>query len=125
MDDVNIGAKYGENLDIKIANAEKIMHEGGFEFKEWVKSGDKGVKEMGTNVSKALGVYWDTEKDEIIYKVRINFGKKIRGRRNKQDSTLATIDADFPKIFTKRLALKLTHSVYDPANLVQPFYFKA
>ena len=37
---------------------------------------------------------------------------------------METIDDDFPEQFTKRLALKLTHSVFDPPCLVQPFILK-
>ena len=74
MDDVNINCKYEENIDTKIKQAEAIMAEGGFIFKEWVKSGFPGEKQIGKTVTKALGMYWDTGEDKIIYKVRINFG---------------------------------------------------
>ena len=124
MDDCNISAKYGEDLDVKIKQAEAIMAEGGFRFKEWVRSGDPGEKEIGKELSKALGVYWRTQDDKIVYKVRVNFGKKIRNRRDKPYSTADTIEEDFPKKFTKRLALKLTHSIFDPPCLVQQFLLK-
>ena len=124
MDDCFLNAKYGENIDDKIKDAEAIMAEGGFPFKEWVKNGDKGQKEIGKELSKALGVYWETEKDKIVYKVRINFSKKVRNRRLKPCSTVQTIESDFPEKFTKRFALKLTHSVFDPSCLVQPFILK-
>ena len=124
MDDCFLNAKYGENNDDKIKDFEAIMAEGGFPFKEWFKIGDKGQKEIRKELSKALGVYWETEKDKIVYKVRINFSKKVRNRRLKPCSTVQTIESDFPEKFTKRFALKLTHSVFDPSCLVQPFILK-
>ena len=124
MDDVNINSKYGEDIDVKIKQAEAIMAEGGFKFKEWVKSGSPGEKQIGEAVTKALGMYWNTGEDKIMYKVRINFGKKVRNRRTQEDSTKESLEKDFPKVFTKRIALKLAHSVFDPANLIQPFLLK-
>ena len=69
-------------------------------------------------------MYWDTGEDKIMYKVRINFGKKVRNRRTQEESTMESIEKDFPEVFTKRIALKLAHSVFDPANLIQPFMLK-
>ena len=60
----------------------------------------------------------------MIYKARINFGKKYRNRRDKPFSSFDTIEKDFPEQFTKRIALKITHSVFDPAMLIQPFILK-
>ena len=57
MDDININAKYDENIEIKIKQAEAIMAEGGFKFKEWVVSGSPGEKQIGKAVTKALGMY--------------------------------------------------------------------
>ena len=124
MDDVNVKAKYGENLDDNIKKAEAIMEQGGWKFKEWTKCGDPGEKQIGKEVSKALGVYWKTGSDEIVYKTRINFGKKYRNRRDQPFSTSETIETDFPEKFTKRIALKIIHSVFDPAMLIQPFILK-
>ena len=124
MDDCFISAKYDEDIDVKTKKAEEIMEQGGFRFKNWTKNGQKGEKEIGKELSRALGVYWDTEKDKIVYKVRINFSRKVRNRRLKPDSSVNSIDADFPQKFTKRIALKIAHSVFDPASLVQPFILK-
>ena len=78
------------------------MAEGGSKFKEWVKSGSPGEKQIGEAVTKALGMYWDTGEDRIMYKVRINFGKKVRNRRTEEDSTKESIEKNFPKVFSKR-----------------------
>ena len=76
MDDMNIKAKYNENLYENIKKAEEIMALGGFTFKEWVKSGSEGQREIAKELARALGVYWRTGDDKILFKVRINFEKK-------------------------------------------------
>ena len=124
MDDVNIKAKYSENIQDKIDDAVKIMGKGGFQFNDWVVSGQKGEKQIGKDVSKALGVFWKPEEDKIIYRVKINFSKKYRNRRLNADTTLETLKDDFPSKFTKRIALMIVHSVFDPAMLIQPFILK-
>ena len=127
MDDINITAKYKENLDDKISKAEEIMKKGGFSFKKWIKSGDKGEKELGnseTGLTKSLGMSWKTELDKLVYRVRLNFSKKSRNRYSNKFTTLATLEDDFPKNMTKRLALKLNHTIFDPAMLLQPWILK-
>ena len=127
MDDVNIGAKYTEDLNENISKAEEIMKNGGFSFKKWVKSGDVGEKELGqaeSSASKSLGMFWKTEHDKLVYKIKLNFSKKSRNRYSDPDTTLESLEIDFPKKMTKRLALKLNHTVFDPANLLQPWIFK-
>ena len=59
-----------------------------------------------------------------MYKVRSNFGKKVRNKRTEKDCSKESIEKEFPKVFSKRIALKLAHSVFDPANLIQPFLLK-
>ena len=86
MDDCFVNSKYEQDINDKIELAEKIMAEGGFPFKGWIQNGDQGHKEIGNVLSRALGVYWNTEEDKIIFKVRINFSKKVRNRRLKPDS---------------------------------------
>ena len=127
MDDVNIDAKYTENLDDNIAKAEEIMKNGNFVFKKWIKSGDKGEKELGkseSGVTKSLGMSWKTENDKLVYRVRLNFSKKTRNRYSGKFTTRETLEEDFPKKMTKRLALKLNHTIFDPAMLIQPWIQK-
>ena len=130
MDDINIDAKYEENIKINIKKAEKILANGGFSFKKWIKSGDKGEKELAesetglTGVNKSLGMSWKTEADKLVYRLKLNFSKKTRNRYVSPYTTKETLDDDFPEKMTKRLALKLNHSVFDPASLIQPWIFK-
>ena len=80
--------------------------------------------EIGRGILKALGVCWETKKDQIVFKVRLNFCKKVRNRRTKPYSFADTIEKDFPQKFTKRIALSLTHTIFDPTQLIQPFILR-
>ena len=126
MDDINIDAPYSGNLDDNIDKAEKILKNGKFTFKKWIKSGEKGEKSIGESdsVAKSLGLFWKTEKDLLVYKIKLNFSKKKRNRYLEPDTTLDTLKKDFPKEMTKRIALKLNHSLFDPANILQPWSLK-
>ena len=128
MDDVNVDCKYDEDIDEKISKAEQIMSLGGFQFKKWVKSGDAACeKELGqseTLPSKSLGMYWKTEEDKLVYRIKLNFSSKSRNRYSGPDSSLSNLDETFPEMMTKRIALKLNHTVFDPGNLIQPWLLK-
>ena len=71
-----------------------------------------------------MGLWWKTEKDLLTYKIKLNFSKKKRNRYLLPDTTAETLEKDFPPEMSKRLALKLNHSVFDPANLLQPWSLK-
>ena len=127
MDDVNVSAKYTESIDEKIAKAEEIMSKGGFKFKAWVKSGQEGEKEIGKSecgVTKSLGMSWKTEYDKLVYRIKLNFSKKSRNRYAGLNCTRHTLETELPKLMTKRIALKLNHTVFDPAMLIQPWILK-
>ena len=59
----------------------------------------------------------------MIKKV-VLFHKKKRNRYLAPDTRPETLDEDFPEHFTKRLALKLNHSIFDPAKLLQAWILK-
>ena len=125
MDDINIDCKYTENIDDNIQKAEQILAHGKFSFKQWIKSGDKKEKQMEKEgVTKSLGLYWQTELDLLVYRIKLNFSKKKRNRYTAPDTTAETLEQDFPENMTKRLALKLNHTIFDPANILQPWMLK-
>ena len=126
MDDINISAKYDEDLDKNIQKAEQILAPGNFKFKKWIKSNEgDGEKEIkSSDLSKSLGLHWHTGKDVLVYRIKLNFSKKKRNRYSQPDTISSTLHDDFPELMTKRLALKLNHSVFDPARLLQPWMMK-
>ena len=119
MDDINVTCKHNEDINENIAKAEEILSHGNFKFKEWIKSGDAKEKSLETEVTKSLGLYWKTKEDLLVYRIKLNFSKKKRNRYTSSDTRPETLLEDFPTEMTKRLALKLNHSVFDPANLLQ------
>ena len=125
MDDINIDCKYTEDIDVNIQKAEQILGHGKFSFKQWVKSGDRKEKQLEKDgVTKSLGLYWRTEQDLLVYRIKLNFSKKKRNRYLAPDTTSDTLEQDFPTDMTKRLALKLNHTIFDPANILQPWMLK-
>ena len=126
MDDINISCKYTENLDDRIKKAEEILANGNFSFKQWIRAGQKqGEMMLGHDpVTHNLGLAWKVEQDLLTYRPKLNFTKKKRNRYSGPDTTAATVDQDFPEHMTKRLALKLQHTVFDPACLIQPWLLK-
>ena len=126
MDDINVDCKYEEDINENIKKAEQILANGKFSFKKWIKSGDKAEKNFDNDesVTKSLGISWKTEADLLVYRIKLNFSKKKRNRYSDPDTTLMTLDDDFPLDMNKRIALKLNHSLFDPANLVQPWLLK-
>ena len=125
MDDINLDCSYNEDINVTIKKAEDILKNGKFSFKKWIKSGDKEEKVLESDtLTKSLGIWWKTEKDLLVYRIKLNFSKKKRGRYLSPDTTVDTLSEDFPADLTKRLALKLTHSVFDPANILSPWLLK-
>ena len=127
MDDINISCKYTENIDERIKKAEEILANGNFSFKQWIKAGEKqqGEKMLGHDpITKSLGLAWKVEQDLLTYRPKLNFSKKKRNRYLEPDTTAATLIQDFPKNVSKRLGLKLQHTVFDPACLIQPWILK-
>ena len=123
MDDINVDCRYEEDINETIAKAEEILANGKFLFKNWVRNGDKTL-DGEEPISKSLGLSWKTENDVLVYKIKLNFSKKKRNRYLKPDTILETLENDFPETFTKRLALKLNHSLYDAQKLAQPWLQK-
>ena len=126
MDDINVSAGYDQSLDENIKKAEQILAPGNFSFKSWLKSGVSGEQKelQSSDLSKSLGLFWNTGKDVLKYKIKLNFHKKKRNRYLGPYTTLETLHDDFPNPVTKRLCLKLNHSVFDPARLLQPWMMR-
>ena len=125
MDDIFIDCKYTEDINDNIQKAEEILSHGNFSFKKWIKSGDVGERKVDADsLEKSLGLYWKTEQDLLVYRIKLNFSKKKRNRYLAPDTRPETLDEDFPEHFTKRLALKLNHSIFDPAKLLQAWILK-
>jgi hypothetical protein len=80
---------------------EDILENGRFWFKETVMAGDP-LGETG-ELRKALGLRWDTEKDEICVEVKLNYGEKVKGAYTKEDAPLTGPESALPDRVTRRI----------------------
>ena len=74
MDDINVDGKYEENLQVNIKQVEKILANGGFTFKKWVRNGDIGEKQLAeseTGINKSLGMSWKTKADKLVDRLKL------------------------------------------------------
>ena len=57
-------------------------------------------------------------------KLDYEYGDIARNRYSGKNCTRLTLNTELPKLMTKRIALKLNHTVFDPAMLIQPWILK-
>ena len=76
---------YPINLQSKIKEIEHVAKQGGFQYKEWIVSGENVPEQVisitlpqATKVTeeKALGIHWDVVRDQFFVKVDISLGSK-------------------------------------------------
>ena len=92
----------------------KLGREGGFQFKEWITSGDenKSVNVLGTGrFNKVLGCFWSTEDDTWRFKAKVNCFEKYKGARTGPDLKKEEIESCLTEKMTKRIVLRLVNSV--------------
>ena len=91
---------------------------GGFILKVVACSGDPDgpmVRKLGGSV---LGIGWNTESDKFSIKLPVNISKRRRGTVTGPDLTTATLETIEGAVFTRRILLSVTMSIYDPIGLV-------
>jgi hypothetical protein len=96
------------------------VEQGGFKFKETHLTGSQLEDDMPR---KVLGLFWDTEKDNILLDIKINFSGKRKGAKLAPDVDLEEEDIDevTHKVVTKRMVWRVAQAQYDPLGLVSPF----
>jgi len=108
--------------------AEQILSKGGFEIKCWLFSGESETDSQlkgSENVTRILGVDWDSKRDLIVFQAVLNFSPKKRGERVGPNLTLEEIPRAIPSSLTRRLVLEQVMSIFDPLGLLSPFTFIA
>ena len=126
VDDVTTGGDNRYQAELLRDNMIKIGKEGGFNFTEWTISGDrnKHIDILGTReYSKVLGCLWNTEDDTWRFKAKVNHFDKYKGARRGPNLNKEEI-GDLPEHLSKRIALRLVNTVYDPIGLIVPFTIK-
>ena len=75
------------------------------------------VRKLGGAV---LGIGWNTESDKFSIKLPVNISKRRRGTVTGPDLTTATLETIEGAVFTRRILLSVTMSIYDPIGLITP-----
>ena len=98
----------------------RLMVRGGFILKVVACSGDVDgpmVQKLGGVV---LGVPWNTESDKCWIPLTVNVSRRRRGMTTGPDVTLETLDSLEGAVFTRRIVLSVTMSLYDPLGYICP-----
>ena len=115
---------------------DSVLKKGGFEVKKWIVSGQPVEDEMQVcstksngderkTTSTVLGVIWDVSRDELRYKVKLNFSQRHRKVRLESDVEEDELLEKLPEVLTKRILLSQVNGVHDPLGLATPFTVKA
>ena len=97
-----------------------LFAKGGFILKVVACSGDKDgpmVQKLGGAV---LGVKWSTETDKFTVPLTVNISRRRRGEITGPDLSIATLDSMEGVVFTRRILLSVTMSLYDPLGFISP-----
>jgi hypothetical protein len=93
-----------------------LVEQGGFKFKETHMTGDQledGIPR------KVWGLFWDTEFDNLLLDIKINFSGKNKGAKLAPDVDLEEEDIEeaTPEVVTKRMVWRVAQAQYDPLGL--------
>ncbi|XP_045115478.1 uncharacterized protein LOC123507035 [Portunus trituberculatus] len=108
---------------------EHMLSMGGFEIKEWTVSGDRNVSLMHPKIvdskeEKVLGLSWDPQEDLFMFKVQLNFSRKMKNCFQGPYLTVGDIEKELPAVLSRRMILRQAASIYDPLGMVTPFTLK-
>ncbi|KAJ8285934.1 hypothetical protein GJAV_G00032640 [Gymnothorax javanicus] len=127
-----------DQLKVITENVEQILKAGGFELKPWVFSGQSRREFAGKQEqvaipktvilpnqlkeedNKVLGLGYSLEDDKLHVMVGINFSKRKRKMRLRQDLQLEQVRAQAPDPLTRRELLSQVSGLYDPIGLATP-----
>ena len=97
-----------------------LFARGGFILKVIACSGDKDgpmVQKLGGAV---LGIKWNTETDKFTIPLTVNISRRRRGEVTGPDLLQSTLDTMEGAVFTRRILLSVTMSLYDPLGFISP-----
>lgn len=70
---------------------------------------------------KVLGLRWDSQKDTFMFKVHLNFSKKMKNCFQEPCLTYEDLEKELPTVLSRRIILRQVASIYDPLGMVTPF----
>ncbi|XP_045129091.1 uncharacterized protein LOC123514899 [Portunus trituberculatus] len=73
---------------------------------------------------KVLGLSWDPQEDLFMFKVQLNFSRKMKNCFQGPYLTVGDIEKELPAVLSRRMILRQAASIYDPLGMVTPFTLK-
>ena len=88
-------------------NTNSVLSEAGFKTKHWQISKESAPRvdldsvptEVRENITRVLGVCWETSRDRIVFNISLNFSKKKGGVYIEPDLQLCSIPKTLPTIY--------------------------
>ena len=128
VDDIVDSVATTEEAEIITNNVSFILKTGNSHIKGWIMSGNPDEFEwkilLDNNCERVLGLRWIPETDTLIFNVRVNFSRKIKGNYSQPNLLPDKLLDKIPSL-TKRMILSQINGIYDPLGLVPPFVVKA
>ena len=134
MDDFFLVDEWGRDIWPKIRKTEKGLAKGALHFKEWIVSGEGEADDRyelgelpgGDDAEKCLGFSYFPKSDEIRLKSRLNYSKKVRGKRTGPDLVAGKVRETVEEEgLCKRDALTLEMQIFDITGLVAPLVMRS
>ena len=132
MDDILDSVDDTEEANKLTENITTLLRKGSFAIKEWSvsynpndRNSEQDMPEINErSEGKVLGMYWNTQGDELKFKCKLNFSERIRKLKTGPDILPNEILRNIPML-TKRKILSQVNGIYDPLGLLAPFIIKA
>ena len=123
-DDLHAGSnKSLDDVKTRAMTISDGLAKGSFPTKPWIFSYDPAPSTPfgGSSSHSSLGLIWEPPEDDWSLSIHLNISKKYRGTRNSKFQIKSIKDAENlikTHGFSKRMALRLAHMVFDPLHLL-------
>ena len=119
------------------SDIDELISKGSFAIKHWTISGDISkddkhiMKSLSSDligncdISKVLGMLWNSNTDKLSFNIRLNFSKKVRKLFTLKNLMLADMPNGVPVTLSKRMILSQMNGIFDPLGLLGPFVVRA
>ena len=129
MDDIIFSVADVVEAHAVTADVETVLSRGNFHVKQLVISGENqqqgGRDFSGIDAAKVLGLLWIPVQDNFVFKVVIDFSRKVKSACATPGMTRDKYLLNFPNNITRRMILRQVEPIYDPLGFLVPVTLKA